>query len=262
LLPPTSAPIQISGVFAGNPNLQPEKSRSTSVGVVWEPNSSFNAGVNLYDISWSNIVGSDSFQSIVNGGGPRVIRDPATNAIVTVLNNYRNLERTETRGIDIDARYIARTTWGRFSPRLNAVYVAKFEEEGTDYVGSNGGFNTYPRWKGQASLEWESGPWVLRGGANYIHHYRQDLLGASFFTPQDPRFQTGVYPRRIPSLTTYDLFGRYNITANFYVTAAVLNVTDEVPPYDPGFSTTTLYDFSQYDPRGRQYRVNLHYKFR
>lgn len=257
------AGVQVSGIFAGNPNLLPERSTSTTVGMVWEPNSSFNAGVNIYDIHWSNIVGSDSFQDIVDANDPaRVIRDPVTGNIVTVLNNFRNLTRTETRGIDMDARYIVRTTWGRFTPRINAVYVIKFEEEGTDFVGSNGGFNTYPRWKAQASLDWDQGPWALRAAANYIHHYRQDLLAGSFFTPQDPRFQTGTYPAKIPSLTTYDFFARYNITANLYVTGAVLNFTDEVPPYDPGFSTTTLYDFSQYDPRGRQYRVNVNYKFK
>ena len=43
---------------------------------------------------------------------------------------------------------------------------------------------------------------------------------------------------------------------------SVVNVTDEVPPYDPGFSGTYLYDFTQYDVRGRQFRVGLNYKFK
>ena len=254
--------VQISGVFAGNPNLQPEKSRSTTVGFVWEPSNSFNVSLDVYDISWSNIVGSTSFQDLVDAGGPNVIRDPVTGNIVTVLNNYRNLSRTETRGVDIDARYVARTQWGRFSPRLNAVYVAKFEEEGTENVGTNGGFNTYPRIKGYISLDWDSGPWAATARANYIHHYYQQLLAGSFRAPQNPQFQTGTYPQKVPSYTSYDLYARYNLTANLTVSAAVLNFTDEVPPYDPGFSTTFLYDFTQYDVRGRQYRVGLTYKFR
>ncbi len=255
--------VQVSGVFAGNPDLQPEKSRSTTVGVVFEPSNSFNASIDLYDISWSNIVGSDNFQTIVNNNDPaRVIRDPVTNQIVTVLNNYRNLSRTETRGVDFDVRYIARTVWGRFSPRLNAAYVAKFEEEGTEFVGRNGGFNTYPRIKGYVSMDWDSGPWAATGRVNYIHHYYQDFLPGSFFTRQDPRFQTGTYPAQVPSYTTFDLFGRYDITPNLRVSASVLNVFDETPPYDPGFTTTYFYDFTQYDVRGRQYRLGLTYKFR
>ena len=255
--------VQVSGVFAGNPNLLPEKSRSTTLGFVWEPNASFNVAVDWYQIHWSNIVGSDDFQDLVDQNDPnRVIRDPVTNAIVTVLNNYRNLSSTDTSGVDIDARYIARTNWGRFTSRLNATYVDSFEEEGVEYAGTNGGFNTYPRWKGYVSMDWDQGPWAVTGRVNYIHHYHQQLLAGSFFTPQDPLFQTGTYPVKVPSYTTLDLFGRYNINPNLYVFGSIVNVTDETPPYDPGFSATFNYDFSQYDPRGRQYRLGVNYKFR
>ena len=111
------------------------------------------------------------------------------------------------------------------------------------------------------SLDWDQGPWAITGRVNYIHSYHQDLLPPSFFTPQDPRVQTGTYPENEPSYTTFDLFGRYTITPNFTVSASILNITDETPPYDPGFSSTFNYDFSQYDVRGRQYRIGLNYKF-
>ncbi len=260
--------VQISGVFAGNPDLKPEKSRSSTFGIVWEPTNSFNASVDLYDISWSNIVSADSFASVVNTNDPaRVIRLPPEpgqmfGTIVTVLNNFRNLSRTETRGVDFDVRHIARTSIGRFTSRLNTTYVAKFEEEGEEFVGTNGGSNTYPRWKGFASLDWDQGPWTVTGRFNYIHHYYQRLLAGSFFTRQDPRFQTGTYPVRVKSYETFDVFGRYNITPNLQVSASVLNIFDRPPPYDPGFSSTNIYDFSQYDVRGRVYRIGASYKFR
>lgn len=260
--------VSVSGIFAGNPDLQPEKSRSSTFGIVWEPTSSFNASVDVYDISWSNIVNAPSFQSIVNTNDPAVvIRLPPQpgqqfGQIVTVLNNFRNVARTETRGVDIDARYIARTGFGRFTGRVNTVYVAKFEEESVEHVGTNGGANTYPRWKGYASLDWDQGPWTVTGRMNYIHSYLQQLLAGSFFTPQDPRFQNGTYPDRVPSYTTFDAYARYNITASFSVSASVLNIFDRVPPYDPGFDAPSNYDFSQYDVRGRIYRIGATYRFR
>lgn len=260
--------IQVSGIFTGNPNLQPEKSRSLTAGVVWEPNNSFNASVDVYDISWSNIVNAPSFQGIVNANNPaQVIRLPpqpgqAFGNIVTVLNGFINLNRTETRGVDLDLRYIARTTWGRFTSRLNTTYVAKFEEDGFDGAGRNGGTVTVPRWKGFANLEWDQGPWTVSGRMNYIHSYYQDFLAGSFFVPQDPRFQNGTYPTRVPSYTTFDAFGRYNITANLSVSASVLNIFDRTPPYDPGIDPTNIYDFTQYDVRGRIFRVGASYKFR
>ena len=260
--------VQVSGIFTGNPDLRPEKSRSTTAGVVWEPNNSFNASIDVYDISWSDIVNAPSFQSIVNTNNPAVvIRLPpqpgqAFGNIVTVLNGFINVNRTETRGVDVDARYIARTNWGRFTSRLNATYVAKFEEDGVDNVGHNGGTVTVPRWKGFASLDWDQGPWTVSGRMNYIHSYYQDLLAGSFFTPQDPRFQSGTYPTRVPSYTTFDLYGRYNITSNLSVQASVLNIFDRTPPYDPGIDATNFYDFTQYDVRGTIYRVGMSYKFR
>ena len=257
------AGVQVSGVFAGNPALQPEKSRSTTLGFVWEPNSSFNIGVDLYQITWANIVGSDSFQSIVNSGDPtKVIRDPVTGNITTVLSNYRNLSNVSTSGVDMDARYIVRSNYGRFTSRFNATYVDSFEEEGTECAGTNGCTNTYPRWKGYVALDWDQGPWAATFRVNYIHHYWQNLLAGSFFTPQNPLFQNGTYPAKVPSYTTLDLFGRYNVNPNLYVFASIVNLTDEVPPYDPGFSSTFNYDFTQYDVRGRQYRLGVNYKFR
>jgi iron complex outermembrane receptor protein len=257
--PLTSQLTQISAVLVGNPQLNPEKSRNTTVGIVWEPNTSFTLALDWYQITWSNIVAPPSIQAIVNSGDPnRVIRDPVTGGILRVYSGYENLLRTETSGVDVDARWIARTDWGRFTTRLNATYVDSFEEEGVECAGTNGCTNTYPRWKGYLSLDWDRGPWAATARVNYIHSYYQKLLPGSFFVPQDPRFQTGTYPERVPSYTTLDLFARYELSPMLRVFASIINVTDETPPYigTPG------YDFTQYDIRGRQYRIGFNYKFR
>ena len=105
--------------------------------MVWEPNSSFNMSVDCYQITWTEHRRLRSFQDVVDANDPnRVIRDPTTGNIVTVLSNYRNLSRTETQGVDIDARYIASTNYGRFTTRLNATYVDEFEEEGIECAGA------------------------------------------------------------------------------------------------------------------------------
>jgi iron complex outermembrane receptor protein len=95
---------------------------------------------------------------------------------------------------------------------------------------------------------------------NYIRGYSQQLLAASWFTPQDPQFQNGLYPERIRSYITYDWYGKYTLSKNLAIFASVLNLRDKKPPYDPGFSATFLYDFSIYDVRGRQFRLGLTYK--
>lgn len=268
--------VQISGVLAGNPSLKAERSRSTTLGIVLAPSADFSIAVDYYDISWADIVLGDCCQAIVNNdaqiraaggaGDPRVIRDPGNLApngqpiIVRVEGGYRNQQRTTTNGVDMDVQYAMRTGFGRFSTRLNAVYVMEFDVDGTDLAGTNGdATRTIPRWKGNWTLGWEQGPVVVQGTVNYIHRYEQQLLAGSFFAPTFG--QTGTYPTKVPSYTTIDLFTRWSVTRNFEVSGSILNVTDEVPPYDPGFDATNIYDFSQYDVRGRIFRVGVRYKF-
>ncbi len=261
----------ISGVFAGNPNLKAEKSTSSTLGIVLEPSKNFNVSLDLYRINWRDVVASRSFQDIVDESCPNgppcpstatVIRDPNNaNQVVTVLSNYQNLNSRVTTGADIDARFTFPTTsYGKFGTTLNLNYVNSFKEDGVEYAGTNGGSNTIPRVRAAVAVDWDKGPWSITTRVNYTHSVYQQLLAASFFTPQDPRFQNGVYPERVSSYTTLDLFGRYVVNKNITVSASVINVLDKTPPYDPGFSSTSLYDFSLHDVRGRQIRFALNYK--
>jgi iron complex outermembrane receptor protein len=95
---------------------------------------------------------------------------------------------------------------------------------------------------------------------NYIHGYHQQLLAGSFFAPQNPLIQNGVYPDRVSHYRTVDLFARYQVNKNWTVFASLLNAGDAKPPYDPGFSSTFLYDFSLYSALGRQVRAGFTYK--
>ncbi|MFX8887347.1 TonB-dependent receptor, partial [Acinetobacter baumannii] len=49
---------QVSGVFAGNPNLKAETSKSTTIGIVLEPAKNFSVSIDWYLIDWRNVVAS------------------------------------------------------------------------------------------------------------------------------------------------------------------------------------------------------------
>ncbi|WP_431260475.1 TonB-dependent receptor domain-containing protein [Roseateles chitinivorans] len=191
-----------------------------------------------------------------------IIRDgTSTNSVVTILSNYENLAQRKTSGIDIDGTLRVPTSIGKFTFRGNVIYVNSFKEDGVEVVGTNGGSNTIPRIRAGFTTDYDYGPWSITAGANYTHHVRQDLLPTSYQTLYDPtgQFQNGIYPKRVRSNTTFDLFGRYAITKQLTASVSVLNVFNRMPPYDPGFSSTSLYDFSLYDTRGRQFRATLKY---
>lgn len=261
--------VNISGIYAGNPQLKAETSTSATIGAVFEPTRDFSASINWYNIEWKDQVGSASFQALVNGNGVIngvtrgvVTRDPITNNIVSVATNYANLSTVKTRGLDMDAIYKITTSYGKLGFGIAATYIEQFNIEGSDYVGNNGN-GSLPRIRGNVNVNWDQGPYSATLRANYIHSYQQQFLAASYFaTTNDPRFQTGVYGDKIGSRTTLDLYGAYEFNNKLKISASVLNLANLRPPYDPGASATYLYDFSQYDVRGRAFRANLTYKFR
>ena len=274
--PQTDTIQQISGVFAGNPNLKAEKSVSANLGAVFEPTRNFSTSVDYYWIKWKDIVLAPDFQGIVDASCPnppatpadppcpstaQVLRDPITNNIVTVFNQYQNQSALFTSGLDVEMRYAVPTqSAGKFTGRLNGVYIIKYDLDGTGYEGSNGNFTYLPRIKLTAALDWDYGPISTTARFNYQMGVRQDLLPGSFFTPGQEPFQTGVYPDKTSDYYTIDLYGSYQFTKNLKVGISVINALNRRPPYDPGIDATNVYDVSSFDVRGRLIRAALTYK--
>ena len=261
--------INISGIFAGNPKLKAETSTSTTIGAVFEPTRDFNVGINWFDIDWRNQVSAPSFQALVNGNGiingvqqGVVTRDPVTNAIVSVASNYYNQGKILTRGLDLDTAYRINTLYGKLALGFAATYIEKYNVDGSDYIGNNGNGSALPRIRGNVKLGWEQGPYALQATANYIHSYQQQLLAGTYFANRDPRFQSGIYGDKIGSMTTIDLFGSYDFNNKLKISGSIVNLLNKQPPFDPGVSSTFLYDFTQYDIRGRIFRLNLTYKLK
>ena len=267
---------QVSGVFIGNPKLKAETSKSATFGIVVEPTKDISFGATWYKIDWRNVVSSRSFQDIIDescpaggiaAGGPgpcpstaNIIRDTSTpaNTVVTISSNYENLASRITSGADLDASIRFATDIGRITAAANVTYIASFKEDGVEYVGTNGGSSTIPRTRSGFSLNLDQGAVSLTARVNYTHSFYQNALAASWFQPQDPRFQNGLLPNRTGSSTTLDLFGRYTFNRNLSASLSVTNVTNKMPPYDPAWTNMT--DISLYDVRGRQIRAGLSYK--
>lgn len=271
--PLTGAASQIAGSINANPNLKPERSRSTTVGVVFEPTVNFSVGLDWYEIKRTDQVSFEDFQAIAdNPSDPRAFRDPVTGFVLSIAGAYTNLGETFTRGTDLDVRHRLRTGWGAFTTRLNASYLDSFQVDGLEAAGDNIAFaftNTasLPRWKGALTLDWEQGAWLLSGRANYIHSYNRSFGAATFYgvtgATANTIPQTGFLSRKAPSQTTFDLSARYNVTTKLTINAGIINVTDELPIYEPGISTTYFYDRTQsYDIRGRFYSLGVRYTFR
>jgi iron complex outermembrane receptor protein len=271
--PTTGLASQITGSIEGNPDLEPEKSRSTTLGFVYEPTTDISFDLNWYKIVWTNQVVFPDFQAIADDpNDPRkVLSPPGTpneGQILSISAGYINASKVETSGVDVDFRWRKRTTYGRFVTRLSTSYVDSYEFDGIELAGSNLAGNyinaiALPRWRGNLSLDWDQGPWALTGTINYIGHYDRAFGSSTLYFPPPATqlIQNGSLDTEAPSYTTYDIVGSYAITPRVNLGIAVINLTDEEPPYEPGVSTTYFVDRTIYSVVGRTFRVGIRYTF-
>ena len=233
-----------------------------TLGVVLEPDERLSASLNYYSIRWKNKIVGRCCQDIVDGTqSGEVLRDPATNQILMVFGSFENIGRLATDGLDVEARYRFSSSYGRWTGRVNATYVHSFKEDDLDIAGSNAeivSMGALPRVRANAAVDWDWRAFLATIQWRYVAGVKQEaasVSAAGFFEAQDPRFQTGVLPRRTPSYATWDFYGAYRPSRSLTLSAAVLNVFNKPPPYDPAW--TTLFDFAHFDVRGVQYRVGL-----
>jgi iron complex outermembrane receptor protein len=272
--PQDGASRQISGVYGGNAQLQPETSQSRVVGAVWEPSRMTSVGANYYSIVYSNVVASPSFQSLINAScpvrpsptnpapcpsTPSVIRDPLNNQVVTIISGYVNLNSRVTSGYDFDLRHRMRTDWGLLAFSFDGTLVKMFKENGVDALATNSASSTIPRFRSGTSLTATKDALSGTFRVNYTSRYTQGFLnGTTYSSVQDPRFQTGVLPSNVRSHTTLDFFGRYQVNKRTTASFSLINVTNRLPPFDPAWGTFA--DSQLYDMRGRQVRASLSYR--
>lgn len=177
----------------GNPNIQPEESKSYTLGLVFEP----RAGSSMtFDYWWfdrkNEIVQADP-NTIIGGlptSGPPNTQIPGSQPgtfifygfdgnITTVTGFYRNASSTKTDGFDFSAQHrMSLAEAGRLSGQVFWTHVNKFErtdDQGNtfNYAGTHGPLvqsagGGAPKDRATATLTWDRGPVALTLGVNYV----------------------------------------------------------------------------------------------
>jgi iron complex outermembrane receptor protein len=258
---------QFQVLYGGNANLNPEKSKNATLGLVFEPLRNLSVGIDFWAIELKHAIGSLSGDDVFgdnvlyagvyhrNPAGDLSVDgsqcpNPATCGYVDLRT--QNLGGTKTRGVDLSANYRQRTAaWGTWTLGMNTTYVHKYEyqnAEGGEWhqnVGVFSGSGPVFRWQNTTNLGWNKG--ALSAGLSA--HYK------SGYVDQDPT-------NRVASYTTFDLYGAWTQRKGFGLTVGVRNLFDRVPPLsyqDVGFQSG--YDPRYYDPLGRTFYVRGTYTF-
>ncbi len=301
LCPITDAAADCSGTLIvssiGNPQIKPEKAKSYTLGLVFEPSPDTNVSLDYWLVNRKNEISQPDPQQILNNPtiipGATIIRqddgrgllgvgDPTVNggaglfAVAGVLAPYFNTNSTKTDGIDIDLRQRFNMGGaGRLTAQLGYTHILSYKREFPDgstveYAGSHGptalsGNGGMPKDRANLTLSWDVGPWSTTGRVNYVGGMKNketadDVDCLNHFA--DGTDAPGGC--KIASFTTFDLGLKWSGIKNLDLYGGIKNVFDAKPPYDP-----QVYSAFHYNPIyhlagaiGRSYNLGLRYTFK
>jgi iron complex outermembrane recepter protein len=183
----------IAIISIGDPSVKPEKAKSYTLGLLFEPIAGTSASVDYYQVKRRDeIVQAD--QASIIGGAPQTgtpsSRIPGalpnsfvfynvTGNLSGVLGPYSNAAQTQTSGVDVDLRHKMKLgDMGTLSAALNWTHVISFKRKlnnGTEfeYAGTQGPYVLSsaagtPKDKGVLTLTWEKSPYTISGQLNYV----------------------------------------------------------------------------------------------
>jgi iron complex outermembrane receptor protein len=266
-------------VIKGNPNLEPERSTSTTLGIVWDITPKTSITADLWQIKRSGLIVNEDGQSAIDAG--HLVRDPATalaagdpGAILQGQVLYVNANDSLTRGLDIEAKQrfdlggAGKVTLGLTWTHLFVQRVTFSDGSVHNYAGTHGNCDITncmgsPRDKLSFAGTWESGPWRLGANVNYrgsmSNKLEQEEVGCDQTLLNGADSPDGC---KVKSFTTLDISGAWKFGPNTEVFGSIANVLDAKPPSD--FQTYGAIGYNPLDYSGaigRFFRVGLKHKF-
>jgi iron complex outermembrane receptor protein len=264
----------------GNQDLRPEKSVQATLGLAMAPTRNLNVAVDYWRVQMRDTLQFESANAVLENPekyASSYIVDPKVylqnfGAIKIhysgLLLKMKNLGESFKEGLDLDVRYRIPLDDARLTLGAQATYVMNSKERlspDAEWISdlakySAGTDQVTPRVRGRitVALEKEGIGWQLN--ANYSSGYiDKDVRAFNIETGK-----TGnVTGRRVPSLTTWDFFGTYQVNRALQWRYGVVNLFDRQPPLSFYSVTNAVWGAnSQYGSlMGRTLNVGMTYRF-
>jgi len=259
----------------GNKNLNPEKARNFTLGLVFEPLTDVSAGLDFWWVKVKHqisvlpdtLIFADPvrYAGLFNraADGSLAIDGSQCPGVACgyVSQLTSNLGEINTNGFDLNAAYRLRTTdYGNLRFTFNGTYVIKNEyqqEENGAFLQNAGIYSgTGPifRWQHNLSVDWTRGAW----GAGVVNHFKTGYGDQN----DENRVSDPAFYDRVGSYTTWDIYGSWSPIKSLNVLLGIRNVLDRDPPFsNQGKTFQNGYDPRYTDPTGRSYYVRGTYTF-
>lgn len=267
---------QTQALQGGNPKLQPEKSKSFTLGTAIQPSKDTLFTVDYWNVFLSNKIDAFPEQVIfadLASYGDRIVRCntlsasqaaqysgcqvvPNSNAIAYIRTLTDNLGNTKTNGLDFSASTVHNIpNVGRLTVNYESTLVMSYKYQrtiGGEYVENVGQYqDSTPifRWKHFISSTLNAGSQRYTLGLRYISGYT------------DENTQTDV-TNTVKSYMVVDAGWGYTGVKNMNLGLVVKNVFNTSPPFsNQGATFQQGYDPRYTDPLGRALMAKLSYKF-
>lgn len=285
-----NASVAVPTISGGNPDLEPQNSRSLNAGIVWQPKwkplKGLRFGAEYYWIRQFDAFGTLTAQNIVSLEGlypDRVTRD-ASGQITLIDVSRLNLFERSTEGFDLSADYRAKTPLGTFGLHATETIIVHLKQR-IAATSPNREYLNFPnrggavRLKANATLNWERKQWTAAWTARYFGSYTeinapgdpvQEFAGSSLLlalggNPKIPAqyfhdvFLSYSFGKRIGGEKAWQTLGN-RLIGDLKIQVGVNNVFNTLPTLDPAYVTN--YYLSPFaDRRLREYTITLRKQF-
>lgn len=261
----------------GNPNLRPEKSKTVTLGAIFELRRTTSLGANFWWLERKNEINlGDPFSILENPSGwpnAQVIRDSQGN-ILEITTPYENNSRSRLNGVDFDVTHrMTMGSSGTLSAKLTWTYLHSYkktfvDETTVEYAGTHGplavsGNSGTPKNRANVEITWERGPASLSTYITYIGSYLNknhlDTDCFNHFANGDP----APADCKVSSFTTVNLHGSYKPQKNTELYLSITNLFDRIAPLDPSSYINLNFNpsFHLDGAIGRTFTIGLRHDF-
>ncbi|WIH06000.1 TonB-dependent receptor [Xanthomonas translucens pv. graminis] len=248
-VPVTAREVQGNSPFqagVGNANLQPEYSKTRTVGLVFSPRwiQGLDFSLDWYKISISNVITAVSATYVLNQCYNGVTsfcnytRDASSGQVVTLSRGNTNLGALETEGYNFVMNYrLPEFAAGQFALRLDSNYLVAFRSQSDDNSpwDDYAGYWNYPRVRATLGVNWAKGDLSANWNLRYYGGYRDFCYNAD--ECNEPNYQTanagwggGVGANKKGSISYQDVSVSWAAPWNGSVTLGARNVWNKQPP--------------------------------
>lgn len=284
--PVVGGTTQTRFVITGNPNLSPEKARTWTGGIVYEPKWLPGAGFSLdyYNIAVNGVIGTLT-PSIIVANCTAGIASACASIVRNANGSYaffkvqtENLSALKTSGLDFEARYQTRLNLlgdpsSKLALRLLGTYVDNLDtiaptgtvrRAGTlsNFNGNTDTVSGVPHLTGVIDVTLSAKKWLA--------NLQTRVIGSGKF---NTAFTEGagaagtINDNSIPAYAYLSLSGQYNVKVggkDLQLFGTINNLLDTDPPMIPsgvvGFANETSTNPAFYDVIGRTFTLGIRFK--